>query len=140
MMKLNLQQTLFVQDDVNSINRLRERVSLCYVNSGFLRVVNDIYHLWYFPRFQQRRHLSFIRGRIRTNCTPFRKQNKIDLFHWEKKFLMSSTSLEHLLFSLVKSESLGFLSGYILNCLTHHSAFQLLCPLPHLRWMVIVVR
>ena len=35
-------------------NRLRERVSLCYVKSGFLWVVNK-YYLSHFPRFQQRR-------------------------------------------------------------------------------------
>lgn len=41
---------------------------------------------------------------------------------------MSSTFLAHLLFSTVKSESLGFLSCYILNCLSHHSPFQTAPP------------
>lgn len=41
---------------------------------------------------------------------------------------MSSTLSEHLLFSLVESGSLGFLSWYILNCLPHHSPFQTALP------------
>lgn len=34
-------------------NRLLSRVNLCYINHGFLWVLDGIYYIWYFSGFRQ---------------------------------------------------------------------------------------